>query len=250
MGDRLYSDTGPFTIIPEWLIDSEISDGAVRLYGILGRYSNEDDAAWPSRALLAKRTRTTTKSVDRRIAELVQVGALVVEHRKADSPSGNKYNRSNIYWLKRLDPQGVGTQLSLGGDADVPTVGTLVSLGRDTAVAQNESHEREPKERDTREAKPMAAILADRLADRVASDGTPRPKVTTRWVLEMDRMLRIDKRDPAEVADVVDWVTDHDFWSANILSPTKLRKHYDRLQKQRRREPKSRNTTLLAAFDE
>ena len=85
MPSRLWSDTGPFTIIPEWLLDSPISDGAVRLYGILGRYANDEDAAWPSRGLLAKRMGTTTKSVDRRIAELVKAGALAVEHRLAES---------------------------------------------------------------------------------------------------------------------------------------------------------------------
>jgi len=248
--DRLWSDTGPFTIIPEWLLDAEVSDGAVRLYGILGRYADEEGRSFPSRGLLAQRMRTTTKSVDRRVQELVQVGALVVEHRLADSPSGNQFHRSNIYWLKRADPRGVGTQLSLGGDADVSTVGTVMSLGGDTGVAHNESQELEPNESDARVEKPEAALLCDRLADRIAADGSTKPLVTKRWVEEMDRLLRIDGHELSSVSEMIDWVTTDEFWSSNILSPQKLRKHYARLTKQRRRSGAARTDRLLAVLDD
>ena len=254
MPSRLWSDTGPFTIIPEWLLDSSISDGAVRLYGILGRYTNDEDAAWPSRGLLAKRMSTTTKSVDRRVAELVAVGALQVEHRLADSPTGNRFHRSNIYHLKRVDPRGVGTQLSLGRDSGVSTVATVVSLGGDTSVALNESHELKPIERDARGEKPEAAVLCDRLADLIAVDGCTKPTVTNRWIEEMDRLVRIDGYALGSVSEMIDWVTTDDFWSSNILSPQKLRKHYPRLMKQRKRLDGSvaggRTDRLLAVLDD
>jgi hypothetical protein len=224
------------------------------LYGILGRYANDEDAAWPSRGLLAKRMGTTTKSVDRRVAELVAAGALAVEHRLADSPTGNKFHRSNIYWLKRVDPRGVGTQLSLPSDSDVPTVATVVSLGGDTVVALNESHELEPIERDARVDKPEAAVLCDRLADLIATDGSTKPTVTRRWIEEMDRLIRIDGQPIGTVSEMIDWVTADDFWSSNILSPQKLRKHYARLVKQRRRSNGSvatgRTDRLLAVLDD
>lgn len=49
------------------------------------------------------------------------------------------------------------------------------------------------------------------------------------WVEEMDRMLRIDKRDATEARVVITWCQADDFWAPNILSPKKLRKHYDQL---------------------
>ena len=50
------------------------------------------------------------------------------------------------------------------------------------------------------------------------------------WARDIDRILRIDKRTPAELAKVIDWCQADPFWLKNILSPAKLRKHFDRLQ--------------------
>ncbi len=249
--ERLWSDTGYFTIIPEWVLDAKISDGAVRLYGILGRYSDSEDKCFPSRATLASRMQATTKSVDRRIAELVSIGALSVEHRLADSPSGNKFHRSNIYHLKRINPQGVGTQLSLGGDSIVPRVATPVSKGRDTTVAHNQSQEREPIEPDLLSETEDAYILCKVLADAISEDGTIQPKITKRWITEMDRLLRIDQQPVDVVQDMIQWSAADDFWCTNILSPQKLRKHFSRLVKQKQREKgSSRTSRLLSVLDD
>ena len=209
--ERLWSDTGYFTIIPEWVLDAKISDGAVRLYGILGRYSDAEDKCFPSRATLASRMQATTKSVDRRIAELVAIGALSVEHRLADSPTGNKFHRSNIYHLKRINPQGVGTQLSLGGDSNVSRVETPVSQGRDTTVALNQSQERKPIESDLLSEKEDAYILCEALVEAISADGTTEPKITKRWIIEMDRLLRIDQQPVDVVHEMIQWSAADDF---------------------------------------
>ena len=93
MSGRVTSDTGPFTIVPEWVLDADISHGALRLYAVIGRYANSDNAAWPSRATLARRLRASTDSVDRWVKELTGMGALTVEHRKAETKDGKKANR-------------------------------------------------------------------------------------------------------------------------------------------------------------
>jgi hypothetical protein len=69
-----------FAIIPEWLLDADISDAAVRLYAVLLRYGNSSGARMPSRSTLAGRLRKRS-SVDRAMKELVGIGAVRVEHR-------------------------------------------------------------------------------------------------------------------------------------------------------------------------
>ena len=48
----------------------------------------------------------------------------------------------------------------------------------------------------------------------------------------MDKLLRIDKADPNEVKDIIDWVVDDNFWAKNVLCPASLRKQYPRFYKQ------------------
>ena len=49
------------------------------------------------------------------------------------------------------------------------------------------------------------------------------------WALDVDKIIRIDNRTPSEVKRVLNYLKDDDFWSGTILSPIKLRKHFDGL---------------------
>jgi hypothetical protein len=44
-----------FAIVPEWVIDAALSDGAFRLYSLLLRYGNGSGSRMPSRQTLARR---------------------------------------------------------------------------------------------------------------------------------------------------------------------------------------------------
>jgi hypothetical protein len=116
-----------FSIIPEWILDAAISDKAVRLYGVLARYAdNETHRAYPSRETLAKRMRCHAKSVDRAAAELIRIGAVTKKQR---------HNSSLVYTL----------MASKGVDTDVQGVVTPVSRGVDTDVHLTRTTELEPK---------------------------------------------------------------------------------------------------------
>jgi len=50
-----------------------------------------------------------------------------------------------------------------------------------------------------------------------------------KWAVEIDDMLRIDKRSPEEVEMIISWLPSNKFWMGNCLCPAKLRKHFDTL---------------------
>jgi len=105
------TDTGPFVIIPEWVLDSGISDRAIRLYCTLGRYADDvTGEAYPSRRTLGKRLGCSTDSIDRAKNELVEVGALSVVHRKdeAGDPTSNLYTVHRVQ-LRRGGREAAGT---------------------------------------------------------------------------------------------------------------------------------------------
>lgn len=84
-----------FAIVPEWVIDAEISDCAYRLYSVLLRYGQSSGQRMPGRATLARRLHKSTKdTVDRALRELVGIGAVVIERRRH-----GKQNLTNRYYL-------------------------------------------------------------------------------------------------------------------------------------------------------
>lgn len=126
-----------FSIVPEWVIDADISDRAVRVYAILARYADsETHQAFPSRETLAQRARCHWRSIDRAIAELIELGAVTKTHRK----HGKEY-QSNIYTLKRVLPR-----VSRGTASGVTGVLTGESVGTDTAGNLTRTTELEPEE--------------------------------------------------------------------------------------------------------
>jgi hypothetical protein len=87
----LVSSRPRFAPIPErLLLDREVSDGAVRLWGILDRVAARH-RLWPGREYLAERLGVSTDTVDRRVGQLRAGGWLEVRRRGQ--------GRTNLYSL-------------------------------------------------------------------------------------------------------------------------------------------------------
>ena len=117
----------PFAVVPEWVIDSEISDAAFRVYSLLLRFGNTSGQRMPSRKLLAVRLHRSVDAVDRAVRELADHGLLRVEHRRA-----GRRNLTNRYHLTTRPP-GPTTTPDGGGRTSAPpptlTVAALVRGG-------------------------------------------------------------------------------------------------------------------------
>ena len=115
MQDNLNTDLR-FSIIPEWITYSGVSDKAVRLYSVLARFAdNHTHEAFPSRETLAEKMSCSAKSIDRASQELIELGAITKRQR---------LNSSLVYTLrvsKGVDTavQGGSTPVSKGVDKDV-----------------------------------------------------------------------------------------------------------------------------------
>ncbi len=56
-----------------------------------------------------------------------------------------------------------------------------------------------------------------------------KPNIQT-WAKEIDRMIRIDKREAEDIEKVIEWCQADSFWQNNILSTKKLREKFDQLK--------------------
>jgi hypothetical protein len=147
MQDHINTDLR-FSIIPEWILDANVSDRAIRVYSILARYAdNETLQAFPSRETIAKRAHCHWRSIDRAIEELIKLGAVTKAHRK----NGDSY-QSNIYTLRRVLPQ-----VSPGTDTAVRGVLTPQSVGTDTGGNLTITTELEPENDSKNKAKSVPA---------------------------------------------------------------------------------------------
>ncbi len=102
----------PFALVPEWVIDTDVSDAAFRVYSLLLRYGNTSGQRMPSRKLLAVRLHRSVDAVDRAVRELVDTGLVRIEHRRA-----GRRNLTNRYHLTTTDPQ---RDRAAGVAADLP----------------------------------------------------------------------------------------------------------------------------------
>src|SRR3954468_21951693 len=90
-----------FAIVPEWVLDADISDAALRLYAVLLRYGQSSGHRMPGRRLLASRLHKRSRdSVDRALKELVRIGAIVVQHRRQ-----GPVNLTNRYVVRSTPPR-------------------------------------------------------------------------------------------------------------------------------------------------
>jgi len=79
----------------------------------------------------------------------------------------------------------------------------------------------------------IAVMLSKRLEAHIRNrKPNLRPIQLDTWATDMDKILRIDKRTPEKLQEIVDWCQQDSFWQNNILSPAKLRKQLDRLELQ------------------
>ena len=77
----------------------------------------------------------------------------------------------------------------------------------------------------------LASYLFKKISER--NPGHKQPNMQ-QWCKHVDLMLRIDKRDKREVAEVIAWCQQDSFWQNNILSTAKLRQHFDQLNVKRK----------------
>lgn len=94
-----------FSQIPHWVLYSDVSAGAIRLYCVFLHYANRESTAWPSRASLAADIRKSQRSVDLAIDELIAIGAIQVypRYREDGSQTSNRYKLITSAPLANVD---------------------------------------------------------------------------------------------------------------------------------------------------
>jgi helix-turn-helix protein len=92
-----------FSTVPEWLIYSEVSSNAVRLYAVLDRHADKTGKAVPGQARIAKLMHASPRTVRRAIEELENIGALTVGRGERDETGELPVNEYVLHPAPRKD---------------------------------------------------------------------------------------------------------------------------------------------------
>ena len=91
----------------------------------------------------------------------------------------------------------------------------------------NENNEKNGRYSRTSDEFRLSQLLLDLIVKR--KPDFKRPNLQS-WAVHIDRMIRLDGREPARVEAVIRWCQEDDFWRNNILSTEKLRQQFDQLE--------------------
>lgn len=118
-------------------------------------------------------------------------------------------------------------------DTDEPTADTLEA----TVIDQDADTSDAP----TRE-RPDVEAVCNHMADSVAARTGRRPRITKRWRDAARLMIDRDNRPTDQIHAAIEWVSQSDFWAANILGVPKLRDKWDTIYLQAKRDRQPRLT--------
>lgn len=176
----LYSDIGPFFMVPLWLVLATDNAHAVRVFAYLGaKHADRDTGeAFPSHRTIATALNISTATVERALQELKRVTAVEITTRKL--PTGQT---SNIYRLRTVMPVDPSSPVMTGGSSPMTRGGS--SRKRRAVITREEPEPESLNQKDaTRPVpnqshkEPDSAPTMDRPEPETAPDLYPDPLST------------------------------------------------------------------------
>ena len=191
------------------------------------------DALQKSKQALADQFGLTERQVKDSLARLEEMKLIVRDYRTVITADGLKL--SNVLFIKinpteiakitgcKRQPYDVSTSYLQRSNVDPPTPErqTYTESTTKTTTDISLSEQSDPA---------IAESLTDYLFEKM-KEQLPSYKIKNRklWLKDFDYITRLDKRTPEEVKSVIDWAHKDSLWKTVILSPSKLRDHFQTL---------------------
>ena len=196
----------------------------------------------------------------RMLGENEALGLIVRDGSHITIPKLTKHQKIDRRWFKTCDLPGCNTPSKPGekGETtpepqrvpDVPTAGPqrghdesetcshdelncidVVLNGSDGDVnCLSPASDEADSDKKAKEFAPEIHDLCEHLADWIERNGSKRPNITPTWLIECERLNRIDGYTHEQIRFIIDWSQRNTFWRSNILSMPTLRKKFDQLR--------------------
>lgn len=201
----------------------------------------DGSSAFPSVATIKRYTLLSERTIRTMLDELEELGIIYPCDKKIVAAYIARHDRRPQGWnlalgmvseVQELHPEAErgatddtnGVQLLQNGVQSTTERGAVVAPK--PYITVNEPYKENMSE---------ASRLCHLLSSLMVLNGCKSPNITEKWVHDMEKIIRLDKRSPEEVDACIRWSQANDFWKANILSPAKLRAKFDTMRLQAER---------------
>ena len=243
-----------YAIIPANVrYDNKLKPNAKLLYGEITALANEKGYCWASNNYFAELYGVSKETVSRWINNLENKGYIYTQLIYKEVSKEIKERRIYIAPIDNFvntpcqnDQYPIDKKINTPIDEKIKDNNTLpnttVNNTRDIELQKDCNDNLKFTEESTEIA--LARYMINEML-RVKSDSKvpdSDAKSLQSWAQHIDYMIRLDKREPRQIAELFKWTQNHDFWVANIRSPRKLREKWDTLELQKNRnKPKGNN---------
>ena len=226
-----------YAVIPATVrYDNSVVPGAKLLYGEITALCNEKGYCWATNDYFSRLYSVSKRTISTWIKSLCDAGYI-----SAEFVLDNESKKVKVRCLKveaNFDTHLMKTSIPSRSKLREPHEENFAENNTINNIYTSQISEKSKINDETNEKKKIFEadsepyLLAKFLEGCIVENNSKFPqseKQRQRWAKDIDLMLRIDKIDADDVATVIEWCQNDNFWHSNILSGNKLREKYQQL---------------------
>ena len=226
-----------YAVIPATVrYDNNVVPSAKLLYGEITALCNEKGYCWATNDYFSKLYSVSKRTISTWIKSLCNAGYI-----SAELVLDNSSQKVKMRCLKveaNFDAHLMKTSIPSRKKVPAPHEENFAENNTINNIYTSQISEKSKINDETNEKKKIFEadsepyLLAKFLEGCIVENNSKFPqseKQRQRWAKDIDLMLRIDKIDADDVATVIEWCQNDNFWHSNILSGKKLREKYQQL---------------------
>ena len=213
-----------YGIIPKKVMkDEDLTIDAKAIYAFMASFAGAGNTSFPSVKFITDKLGISRQRFNKHRKLLEDKGYITIKKERKSDGSWE----SNVYTLETLPRLQNPTLDNL--TLDNPTSGNVTTnnntFNNNTINNNTKSTSRSKLKFETQHLK-LAELLYKQIQNNLPNYKEPE---LDKWANEFRLMMERDKRDGEEIQNLIIKTQNDNFWKKNILSPSKLRKQYDRL---------------------
>lgn len=227
-----------YAVIPATVrYDNNVVPSAKLLYGEITALCNEKGYCWATNDYFSKLYSVSKRTISTWIKSLCNAGYI-----SAELVLDNSSQKVKMRCLKveaNFDAHLMKTSIPSRKKVPAPHEenfaenNTINNISSSQIFEQPKINDNGIKNKKIFEADSDPYLLAKFLENNITENNPKFPKSESqrqRWAKDFDLMIRRDKIDADDIAEVIEWCQRDNFWRSNILSGKKLREKYQQLR--------------------